>query len=128
MVTRVFPTSSGTDAVHAAVPDATPASPFDVLHRTEAALDAAVPLTVRLAAVVATIVVAGAVIVSAGGVPAGEGVGAGFDGGAVGGVAGGLEGGLDGGFDGVPPVPSPAAPYRFCTPAISSDVSPVDVR
>jgi hypothetical protein len=124
-VITVFPTRRGTEADHAVVPDAKPVSRFDVLHRTEAALGAAVPLTVRLAAAVATMVAAGAVIASDGGVPP-EGVGAGFEGGVVGGVVGGFDGGFDGGLDGgavpppvgdeppdgVPPVPAPADPYR----------------
>ena len=130
----VSPTSRGTEADHAVVPDAVPASPLEVVHRTEATLDEAVPLTDRADAVVATMEAGGAVITSDGGVPPPDGLGDGFDGGDAGGLDGGPGDGLDGGFagglgvdpdgvdplppgfvppDGVVPVPPPAGPYRF---------------
>ena len=114
MVITVFPTSKGIEAVHTVVPEATPASPLDVLQRTEAALDEAVPLTVKAAALVATMVAAGTLTVRDGGAPAGEG----FDGGLDGGPGEEPEDGvpLPEGCEppeGVPPAFPPAAPYRF---------------
>ncbi len=61
-MTTVSPTNRGIEADHDAVPAAVPASPFDVLQRTAATAPLAVPLTGSDAAVVETMVVAGAVI------------------------------------------------------------------
>jgi hypothetical protein len=91
-VSTVVPMYSGAVALHADVPDATPAAPVDDVHRTSATplSSAAAPDIVKLAAVVSTFVFAGEVIRRAGGVvsPVSRGGGGGVTGGGGGGGGG----------------------------------------
>jgi len=84
IVTTVLPISSGTSAAHDTVPEASPASPFEVLHLTPATpvSSLAVPAKWRLAEVVETIVAAGVTTFREGGVVSTTG---GCDGGCTGG-------------------------------------------
>lgn len=67
----VSPTSSGTEADQDVVPEATPASPLEVVQATcvTPAASLAVPLTVNHAEVVETMVVPGTLMARVGGVP-----------------------------------------------------------
>ena len=106
-VIALVPTNRGMLTDHEDVPAATPVSPNASFHFTDAtpALAAAVPLNSRLAAVVDTIVPAGDVMVSEGGVlPPPEDGGLELGGFGAGGLEGGFgaggfgAGGLEGGF------------------------------
>jgi len=112
MVTTVVPTSSGTLALQAVVPEALPESPDEVVHFTAATptLSLAVPVNENAAAVVETIVEPGDTICSVGGTVSGpEGVGVGGGAGAGGGVGVGVGAGVGDGPDAEEP---PGFPYR----------------
>ena len=141
-MTVVVPISSGTVADQFVVPAAAPVSPVEVLHFTAVTptLSAATPVTLRVAAEVETIVNAGEVMVSDGGVASvpgfaggvgaggvgddggtGAGAGGGVGAGAGGGVGVGVGVGAGAGFG----APDEPLPYRLWMPAISSLVNPL---
>jgi hypothetical protein len=99
MVTNVLPTSSGTFADQAVVPEAVPESPFEVLHFTAdtPTLSLAVPEIRMDVEEVEAIVVPGETMLRDGGVVSTVG---GLDGGWTGGCTGGCTGGGTGGCTG----------------------------
>src|SRR4051812_17984915 len=111
---------------------ADPTSPDEVVHFTATTpiSSAAVPLIVRLAAVVDTTLVAGAEIRNVGALrsTAGGPAGAGVGGTAGGGCGFGLEVGLGAGGGVGDAAVVPAGPYSSWIPAISSEVSPYAKR